>query len=134
VFSAKSDLVVACAEKQVRVWPVKAGSVENPLRGHGEGEAINAAAFSADGSVFIWGASNRKVRVWNGEVSNHRREMNDCQDWVYAVAASPDGKVAAAGAGDGKVYFWNTEDGKLLRSVALGPGAPPAAATTGATK
>jgi cytochrome c/WD40 domain-containing protein/anaphase-promoting complex subunit 4 len=133
-FSSKSDLVVACAEKQVRVWPVKAGTVENPLRGHGEGEAINAIAFSADGSTFAWGASNRKVRVWNGEVSGQKREMNDATDWVYSVAVSPDGKQVAAGAGDGKVYFWNAGDGKLERTVPLGAGAAAVAANMAEVK
>jgi len=130
-FNAKSELLAAaCVDKQIKVWPVKAGPVENPLRGHGEGEAVNAIAFSADGSTFVWGAQNRKVRIWNGEVTNHRREMNDSADWVYAVAASPDGKTVAAGGGDGKVYFWSTADGKLLKSVTLGAGAAAVAAVT----
>jgi WD40 repeat protein len=120
-FSAKSDLVVAAAEKQVRVWPVKAGTVENPLRGHGEGEAINAVTFSADGSLFAWAASNRRVRLWSGDVSNHRRELGDCPDWVYTVSLSPDAKTVSGGGGDGKVYTWSTGDGKLLYSVPLGP-------------
>jgi WD40 repeat protein len=119
-FGAKSDILVACAEKQVRVWPVKPGTVENPLRGHGEGEAVTSLAFSADGATFAWGAANRKVRIWNGEVSSHRREMGDAMDWVYAVALTPDGKTVAAGVGDGKVYFWTTADGKLQRSVVMG--------------
>lgn len=121
-FSAKSDLVIAAADKQLRVWPVKAGTVENPLRGHGEGEAILGVAFSADGSTFAWGAANRRVRLWNGEVSNHRREMADCPDWVYSVALSPDGKTVTGGGGDGKVYAWKTDDGKLLYSAVVGGG------------
>jgi WD40 repeat protein len=116
-FSARSDLVVACADRQARVWPVRAGGVENPLRGHGEGEAITSAAFSAEGTWFAWGAANRRVRLWNGDVSGQRREMTEAADWVYAVALSPDGKVVAAGAADGKVYLWSTHDGKLLRAV-----------------
>jgi WD40 repeat protein len=120
-FGPKSDiLVAACVNKEVKVWPVRAGAIENPLRGHGEGEPVNALAFSADGSLFVWGAANRRVRVWSGDVANQRREMSDCPDWVYSVSASPDGKTVAAGGGDGKVYFWNTADGKLLRTVPLG--------------
>lgn len=121
-FSAKSDLVIAAADKQLRVWPVKAGTVENPLRGHGEGEAILGVAFSADGSAFAWSAANRRVRLWNGEVSNQRREMADCPDWVYSVAVSPDGKTVTGGGGDGKVYAWKTEDGKLLYALPVGGG------------
>jgi WD40 repeat protein len=132
-FGPKSDiLVAACVNKEVKVWPVRAGVVENPLRGHGEGEPVNAVAFSADGSIFVWGASNRRVRVWNGDVGGQRREMADCPDWIYAVSASPDGKTVAAGGGDGKVYFWNAADGKLLRSVPMG--APAAVASAGVKK
>ena len=127
-FSAKGDLVAAAADKQVRVWPVKAGTVENPLRGQGEGEAITAVTFSADGSLFAWAASNRRVRLWSGDVSNHRRELQDCPDWVYAVSLSPDGKTVSGGGGDGKVYTWNTADGKLLYTALLGPNAAQVAA------
>jgi WD40 repeat protein len=134
-FTSKGDLLVtACADKQVRVWPVKAGSIDNPLRSHGEGEAVNAVAFSADGSVFVWGAANHKVRVWDGGVSNQKREMDDPTDWVYAVVASPDAKTLVAGAGDGKLYFWNQADGKLLRAQLLGAGTSVAAAHAGASK
>lgn len=122
-FSAKSDLLAVSCEKQVRVWPVKVGGAENPLRGHGEGEPITAVTFSKDGSRFAWGATNRRVRIWNGEVSNHQREMGDCPDWIYSVTLSPDGKLVAAGGADGKLYCWNADDGKLQRAVPLGAGA-----------
>ena len=49
--------MTACVDKQVRVWPVKAESVENPLRSHGEGDVVNALGFSADGSTLVWGAA-----------------------------------------------------------------------------
>ncbi|MFN3651005.1 MAG: c-type cytochrome domain-containing protein [Armatimonadota bacterium] len=133
-FSPRGDVLVTCAEKRVRVWPVKSEGNRNPLREHGEGEPVCSITFSADGSRFAWGATNRRVRLWNAEVSDHKRELQDAQDWVYSVALSPDGKTAAAGAGDGKVYFWNAEDGKLLRSLAIGPAASQVAATSEAAK
>jgi WD40 repeat protein len=120
-FGPKSDLLVsACLDKRVRVWPVKAEAIEKPTRTHEEGEPVNAVAFSADGSLFLWGAVNHKVRIWNAEVSERKQEMSDATDWVYAVAASPDGKTVAAGAGDGKIYWWNGADGKLIRSQTMG--------------
>jgi WD40 repeat protein len=120
-FGPKSDIVACACDRSLRVWPVKAGSVENPLRGQGEGEAITSLAFSADGGTFAWGAANRRVRIWSGDVANHRREMSDpITDWVYGVSLSPDGKRVAAGTGEGKLYFWNTQDGKLERTVSFG--------------
>jgi len=124
-FSARSDLVVACADRQARVWPVRDGGIENPLRGHGEGDTLTSAAFSADGAWFAWGAANRRVRLWNGDVSGQRRELTDAADWVFSVALSPNGALVAAGAADGRAYLWSTADGKLLRT--LTPAAPEAA-------
>jgi hypothetical protein len=127
-FGPKSDIVASgCLDKQVRVWPVKEGSVENPLRSHGEGEAVDALAFSAAGDRFAWGAINRKVQLFNGEVSNRLREWQEAQDWVYAVTLSPDGKRVAAGSGEGKLYLWSAEDGKRIAAVPLGAGAVAAA-------
>lgn len=121
-FNPRGNVLVSCADRQVRVWAVKLGAGQNPLRQHGEGEAINSVSFSGDGSLMVWGASNRRVRIWNGEVSNQRRELGDMQDWVYSVAASPDGKLVAGGGADGKIYLWEA-GGKLLRTVPLGPAA-----------
>lgn len=129
-FSPKGDLLVSCADRQVRVWPVKAGSIQNPLRQHGEGETINSISFSSEGGLMVWGASNRRVRLWNAEVTAQRREMGDVQDWVYSVAASPDGKLVAGGTADGRVYFWDVS-GKLLRTISLGPASVPAATPGG---
>ena len=121
VFTGTGEtLASACLDKQVRLWPVKSGTIENPLRAHGEGEAVNAVACSADGKTFAWGAINRRVRIWNGELSQHQRELQDAQDWVYSVALSPDGSRVYAGTGEGKVYLWNRQDGKLITSVTLG--------------
>jgi WD40 repeat protein len=123
-FAPRGEVLVAIANRQIRVWPVKAGPVENPLRGHGEGETVNALAYSADGSMFAWGAANRYVRLWDAELKNQRRSMNDALDWIYAVTLSPDGKQVVAGAADGKVYAWETGQGKLLYSTLLASGAP----------
>jgi hypothetical protein len=131
VFGPKSDLLMtACLDKRLRVWPVQPGSVDNPLRSHGEDEPINAVAFSRDGSTFVWGSANHRVRVWNSEVSDQKWQRDDPADWVYAVAASPDGKTIAAGSGDGKLYFWSQPDGKLLGSQLLTSSASVAAAST----
>jgi WD40 repeat protein len=128
-FSPKNDLVVCASDKQLKVWPAKAGAGDNPLRTQHEGESISAVAFSADGSTFAWGAVNRRVKVFNDQVTQMRRELQDpIKDWVYAVALSPDGKRVAAGTGEGKLFMWNPQDGKLVWSVGVGPSAPGVAA------
>lgn len=111
-FSPKGDLLVtAAADRQVRVWPVREGPIENPLRSRSEEEPVNTLAFSPDGAVFAWGASNRQVRLWSGDVQQQTRELRDAEDWLYAVTLSPT-HVFAAGA-DGRVYCWETATGRL---------------------
>ncbi|MBW3625163.1 MAG: hypothetical protein KY468_17335 [Armatimonadetes bacterium] len=111
----KNDLLItASADKQARAWPVTTQPVENPLRSHGEGDVINAVAASADGDTFVWGASNKRIKVWNRVMDKHREDGPTLADWVYAVSASPDGQTVAAGAGDGKVYLWTQGEGRAL--------------------
>ncbi|HLK58091.1 MAG TPA: c-type cytochrome domain-containing protein [Chthonomonadaceae bacterium] len=114
-------LATAGADRQIRIWKVEIGKMENPLRQQGEGDTINACAFSPDGSLLVWGASNRVVKVFNGDGSNQMREMKDAQDWVYSIAIGNDNQTVAAGTQDGKVLFWNGREGKLLRTVTLLP-------------
>jgi hypothetical protein len=121
-FSPDGKMVAtAGADKQVRIWPVKTGTIENPLRSMGEGDVINACAFSPDGSLFVWGATNKTVRVFNGDGSQQKRELKDAEDWVYAVGVGADNQTIAAGTQDGKVLFWDAKEGKLLRTVTLSP-------------
>jgi len=114
-------LMTTSADKSLCVWPVKPGA-PNPDRRQHEGEGINAVAFSPDGSVLAWGASNRVVKIFNGDATQHKRTMNEPKDWVYSVAVARDNQTIAAGTQGGEVLFWNVADGKLLRQVTLRPG------------
>ncbi len=120
LFTAGSDtLVTASADRQARVWPVRAGSIENPVRSQGEGEVILSLARSADGKAIAWGAANRRVRVWSADLGGQRREFADARDWVYAVALNADATLVYAGCGDGGVRIWKISDGTLLAETRL---------------
>jgi WD40 repeat protein len=116
-----SLLATVGADKQMKIWKVVPGKIENPLRNQGEGEAINSCAFSPDGSLLVWGASNSMVKLFNGDGSNQRRELKDAKDWVYCVAVRNDNDTVAAGTQEGKVYLWSAKDGKLRLTVTLLP-------------
>ncbi len=112
-------LATASADRQIRIWKVEIGKMENPLRQQGEGDVINACAFSPDGNLLVFGASNSKVRVFNGDGSNQKQEWKDPQDWVYSVAVGADSQTIAAGTQDGKVYLWDVKTNKLLHTTTL---------------
>ena len=122
-FNAAGTLLATVgADKQMRVWKVDPGKIENPLRTQGEGDTINSCAFSPDGSLLVWGASNSTVKLFNGDGSSQKREMKEARDWVYAVALGSDNDTVAAGTQEGKVYFWSAKTGKQVRTVTLNPG------------
>ena len=114
-------LATSSLDKTVRVWTIKPGTVENPDRTMGEGDSINACAFSPDGNLLVWGASNNVVKVFNGDGTQQKREWKDPTDWVYSVAVGKDNQTIAAGTQDGKLLFWNAQDGKLIRQIVLTP-------------
>ena len=112
-------LATTCADRQIRIWKVEIGKMENPLRQQGEGDVINACIFSPDGSLLVYGSSNSRVRVFNGDGSSQKQEWKDPEDWVYSVAVGADNQTVAAGTQDGKVLLWNVKQGKLIHTTML---------------
>ncbi|MCW3055176.1 MAG: hypothetical protein JWN14_4346, partial [Chthonomonadales bacterium] len=112
-------LATTCADRQIRIWKVEIGKMENPLRQQGEGDVINACIFSPDGSLLVYGSSNSRVRVFNGDGSSQKQEWKEPEDWVYTVAVGADNQTVAAGTQDGKVLLWNVKQGKLIHTTTL---------------
>ncbi len=114
-------LVTAGADRQFRIWKVDPGKIENPVRAQGGSDAINALAYSPDGSVLAWGACSGEVSVYNGDGSNQKRSIKDAKDWIYSVAIAKDNDTIAAGTQEGKVLFWSLREGKIISTVTLAP-------------
>lgn len=112
-------LATTSADRQIRIWKVEIGKMENPLRQQGDGDTINACAFSPDGSLLVYGSSSSRVRVFNGDGANQKQDWKEPQDWVYAVAVGADNQTVAAGTQDGKVLLWDAKNGKLVHTTTL---------------
>ncbi len=112
-------LATTSADRQIRIWKVEIGKMENPLRQQGDADTINTCIFSPDGSLLVYGSSNSRVRIFNGDGSNQKQEFKDPEDWVYSVAVGADNQTVAAGTQDGKVLFWDAKQGKLLHTATL---------------
>ncbi len=116
-----SLLATVGLDRTLRVWTIKKDGMENPDRTQNEGDSINACAFSPDGSLLVYGASNNRVKMFNQDGSKQTHDLREPQDWVYSVAVSADNQTVAGGTQDGKILFWDAKMGKLLREVALLP-------------
>ena len=98
--------------------------MENPVRNQGEGDMITDCAFSPDGSLFVWGAANHSVKVFNNDVSQDKGNLQGARDWVYSVAIANDNQTVVGGTHDGLVLFWDAKSKKMLRTVEMLPGGP----------
>ncbi len=127
-------LATASSDKTVRVWPVKIGAMENPQHTLNEGGIIADCAFSPDGSLLVYGASNHVVKVFSEGGAHQAQEWKDADDWVYAVAIAPDNQTVAAGTQDGKALLWDVKAGRLRVAITLRtPPAPDAKAAVRAS-
>jgi WD40 repeat protein len=99
---------------------VKTVSVETP-------SAVNALAFSPDGSSLVTGLLDNSVITWNaGDGSmlktyeGEKKVIEDAErakEEVTAVAFSDDGSLLAAGSSEGFVNVWNTADGSVVLTL-----------------
>lgn len=91
----------------------------------GEGSAVTAVAFSADGRVLVTGDADRTVRL-RRVPDPHRPTgpvtLGRIGGTVRTIAVSPDGRLLAAGGDDGTVTVWDIGDARRPRLTARLPG------------
>lgn len=107
-------VVLGLEDGTVAVFDVDTGETIQRMDGH-QG-AVHSVSLSADGSVALSGADDRRAILWRveeGEVAQFRLHDNQ----VRTVALSQSGVYAfsAAHGGDGEI--WNTNTGRVVRDV-----------------
>src|ERR1043166_460807 len=88
----------------IRIWHVKGGKEDAPLKGHTDW--LEALAIDKEGKTLYSGGQDQAVKIWSplgGKVENSIQAHTKS---VMAVAVNKDGMIATAGA-DGSVKLWD---------------------------
>ena len=92
-----------------------AETVTEPIKQYGYG-SLTSSAFSTDGTKFLTGSVDGKVRLWDVGSGKEIQTFTGSVGEIYAVAFSPDGKGVLASSGDRTVRFWDVENGDALKT------------------
>ena len=76
--------------------------------------AVNAVAFSRDGTTVITGCADNRARLWDVATHEPRGLPLTHEDRVVAVAFSPDGKIVLTGSFDRTARLWDARTGMQL--------------------
>ncbi|KAH6911118.1 WD40-repeat-containing domain protein [Coprinopsis sp. MPI-PUGE-AT-0042] len=100
-----SMVVSGSGDKSIRVWDVSAGVAITVLRGHTS--AVNALAYSPDGTQVVSGSSDKSARVWNLNTGEEVGVLKGHAGEIDGVAYSPDGTHIVTGSLDQSVRVWD---------------------------
>ncbi|HVS08918.1 MAG TPA: protein kinase [Planctomycetota bacterium] len=105
-------MAVADGRGDLLLWDL-ARSME-PLRFRAHAEAIEALAFSGDGSRLASGGADHAVRLWDAATGEGLWTAEGHTDRVYAFAFSPDGARLASGSNDATIRLWDAARGEAV--------------------
>ena len=112
-------LVSASADKSLRLWNAKTGSLVRTFTGHKHW--VTCASVSPDEATLVSGAWNGQVLSWNIESANREQEFSGGSGVVWSVSVSPNGQQVASASDDGFVRVWNIRTGARLREYSAEP-------------
>ncbi len=115
------------ADQLIRLWNYRTGQESRPLGGHLS--AVNAVAFSPDGTLLASAGSDGSIRVW--EVAGGRLlktlrpgftdsvvNLATDQKLEYnAIVFLPDGQQLAAGGTDRRITVWEWNSSRRVKTI-----------------
>ncbi|HXI22558.1 MAG TPA: hypothetical protein VNG71_01705 [Pyrinomonadaceae bacterium] len=112
-FKSPDQIAVGRKDGTVSVWNIATESLSFEAKKHDS--AINAIAFSADGTLMATGGDDRTAIIWDLTTGKTRRTLKGHELAITSLAFSPDATTLAVGSGNASVVLWRVETGKLDR-------------------
>jgi WD40 repeat protein len=83
----------------------------------GHTNAIDAVAFSRDGSLLASGGHDAIIKLWDVRSGSELRALAGHTNTITALVFSNDGKTVVSGALDSTVRFWDVASGNVIRTI-----------------
>jgi WD domain, G-beta repeat len=103
------DQNLKTSDKTVQVWDATDGG--HIFTYHGHTDAVQAVAWSPDGTRIASASFDKTVQVWDATDGDHPFSYHGHTDKVFIVNWSPNGKYLASGSTDKTAQIWNAADG-----------------------
>jgi len=108
-------LVSVSADKAIRIWDVKTGTLIKTLQESDDGEI--SAAYSPDGKELISGGWDNSVKIWDIENGEIERKLVGHKRSLRSVSCHPGGSIICSAGWDGEIKIWHTETGINLKNL-----------------
>jgi WD40 repeat protein len=115
-FSADGARVVAASATLARIWNAATGQLLQELKGHTD--AVNSAAFRADGGQVVTTSRDRTARIWDVASGRSALTLSGHSDVVGDAAFNADGTRIVTASWDHTARVWDSASGQPIAVLA----------------
>jgi WD40 repeat protein len=116
----KGRIATGSFDGSALLWDIDSGQVLSRFDDHSR--AVDAIAFSPDGTMLATGSWDGKVKLWDVTTRMVRHTLVGHSSEVTGVAFSPDGKMLATVGRDEYIRLWDAATGGPISAYSPGGG------------
>ena len=111
--SPDGQLVIACSDKQIKVWKLESGDEALTLDGH-TGD-VKCLAVTANNRFLISGGDDKLIKVWDLTSGKNLHTFEGHTGGIYSLALSPDGKFVISVSPNDLARIWDLASGSQAK-------------------